>query len=386
MTIKEFKIALDQSLQDDLQRRLLAVRWPDSIDADSWEDGSSLAFMRRLTDYWAHKFDWRAQEAALNRLPHYRADIDGLDIHFIHQPGKGPNPLPLILTHGWPGSFVEMLGILPLLTDPAAHGGHAEDAFDLVIPSLPGYGFSSSPIAKGTGPRATADLWVKLMDALGYDAFAAQGGDIGAFVSVWLARNHPQRLVGVHLNFIPSNYLPPLGESEILTTEERAFLARQKNWIETEGAYASEHRTKPQTLSYAMTDSPVGLAAWISEKFRSWSDCGGDIEKVFSLDDLLTNISLYWLTGQLDASFRMYKESANDALRPAPGERVSTPLGVAVFPHEILSPPRSWVERVFDVRRWSNMPKGGHFAAMEQPQLLAEEIRAFFRPLRRQAG
>jgi pimeloyl-ACP methyl ester carboxylesterase len=383
MNSRPYHIHVPGEQIEDLKRRLRATRLPTTLDAAGWDDGASLAFMRRLADHWLNTFDWRAQEARLNRLPQHLARIDGLDIHFVHQVGTGPAPLPLVVTHGWPGSFIEMERIIPLLTDPAAHGGDPDDAFHVVVPSLPGFGFSAPPAAPGISPQRIAGMWVELMTGLGYERFAAQGGDIGAGVSMWMARRSPARVIGAHLNFIPSRYRPPLGAGlPPVTAEEQAFLDSAAAWSAAEGAYAALHSTKPQTLAYAMTDSPLGLAAWIAEKFRSWTDCGGDLERVLTMDELLTGISVYWWGRMLDASFRIYKENRLQPLVFAASEAVVPPLGVAVFPRELPMPPRSWVERVFDVRRWTPMPRGGHFAALEQPALLAEDIRAFFRPLR----
>ena len=383
MNLRSFRIGISEDQVEDLKRRLGATRLPQSIDPEGWDDGASLAFMRRLADHWLNGFDWRAQEARLNRLPQHLATVDGIDLHFIHQPGKGPAPLPLVLTHGWPGSFIEMERILPLLTDPAGHGGDPADAFHVVVPSLPGFGFSAAPAAPGVSARHVAGLWLKLMNGLGYDRFAAQGGDIGAGVSLWLARRFPEQIIGAHINYIPGSFRPPLGVGQPpITTEEQAYLDTVAAWSSAEGAYAAQQGTKPQTLAYAMTDSPVGLAAWIVEKFRSWSDCGGDVERVFTMDELLTDVSIYWFGHMLDASFRIYKESRLQPLSFAAAERVTPPLGVAAFPRELPTPPRSWVERVCNVERWTSMPSGGHFAALEQPALLAEDIRAFFRPLR----
>ncbi|WLE63488.1 epoxide hydrolase [Burkholderia plantarii] len=383
MTPQAFTIDIPQAQLDDLRRRLHATRLPAALDADHWDDGASLAFMRRLADHWLHRFDWRAQEARLNRLPHFLANIDGLDIHFIHQRGTGPAPLPLVLTHGWPGSFVEMEHVIPMLADPAAHGGDAADAFHVVVPSLPGFGFSAPPAGPGMGAWRVAGLWRALMQALGYERFAAQGGDIGAAVSMWLARRFPEQLIGLHLNYVPGSYRPPLGAGmPPVTGAEQAYLDTAAAWSASEGAYAAEQGTKPQTLAYAMTDSPLGLAAWVVEKFRAWSDCDGDLERVFTLDELLTDISIYWFGGMLDASFRIYKENRARPLAFDAAERVIPPLGMAAFPRELPTPPRAWLERVFDVRRWTAMPRGGHFAALEQPGLLVEEIRAMFRPLR----
>jgi pimeloyl-ACP methyl ester carboxylesterase len=378
-----FHIAIAQAQLDDLKQRLRHTRFPASLDADGWNDGASLAFMRRLADHWLNRFDWREQEGRLNRLPHYTASIDGQAIHFVHQRGTGPAPIPLVLTHGWPGSFIEMERVIPLLTDPASHGGDAADAFHVVVPSLPGFGFSAAPNVPGIGPHEIAGLWRSLMNSLGYERFAAQGGDIGSSVSIWLARRFPGQMIGAHVNYIPGSFRPSLeAGARPLSADEQAYLDTVAAWSGAEGAYAAIQSTKPQTLSYAMTDSPIGLAAWIVEKFRTWSDCNGDIERVFTLDELLTDISIYWFGHTLDASFRIYKESRQRPLAFEPGERVTTPLGMAAFPRELPTPPRAWVERVFDVQRWTTMPRGGHFAALEQPALLADEIRAFFRPLR----
>lgn len=383
MTLRHFTIDIPIAAVDDLHRRLRDTRWPAALDDADWADGTSLRFMRRLVEYWQTDFDWRAREQQLNRLPQYMAAVDGAEVHFVHQPGTGPAPLPLIITHGWPGSFVEMEHVLPLLTNPGAHGGDPADAFHVVVPSLPGFGFSPAPTQSGTSSRRVAELWQGLMAKLGYARFGAQGGDIGAGVSMWLARCFPDKIIGAHLNYIPGSYRPPLGDGlPPVTADERTFLDRSSTWFAEEGAYAALHSTRPQTLAYALTDSPAGLAAWIVEKFRAWSDCDGDLESAISMDALLTDISLYWFGDQLSGSLRMYKENRLAPLTFGPGERVKPPLGVALFPRELPTPPRSWMERVFEVQRWSPMPKGGHFAALEQPQQLAEDIRAFFRPLR----
>ncbi|TRC92797.1 epoxide hydrolase [Mesorhizobium sp. WSM4303] len=383
MEVRPFEIDIADSRLADLQRRLLAARLPASLDREAWDDGTSLAFIERLADHWQNRFDWRAQETRLNQLPQYKAAIDGLDIHFVHQPGTGPAPLPLILTHGWPGSFVEMELIIPMLADPAAYGGDPADAFHVVVPSLPGFGFSQAPTDAGVSSRQIAELWLNLMRGLGYDHFGTQGGDIGAGVSTWLARLFPESVTGVHVNYIPGSYRPPIGTgSPTVTPEEQAFLDRAASWAGAEGAYAQIQGTKPLTLAYALTDSPVGLAAWIAEKFRAWSDCDGDVERIFTMDALLTDISLYWFSNTIEASLRLYKENRLRPLSFEGAERIIPPLGVALFPRELSMPPRSWVERVFDVSRWTIMPKGGHFAAMEQPALLADDIRAFFRPMR----
>ncbi len=384
MTIRPFTIRIPDEAIQDLRRRLQATRWPVSFDDAGWEDGASLSFIKRLVDHWLHRFDWREQEERLNRLPHYMTTVDGLDIHFVHQRGTGPSPLPLVVTHGWPGSFTEMEHLIPLLADPGAHGGDPADAFHVVVPSLPGYGLSPTPSRSDVSSREIAILWRGLMAGLGYERFAAQGGDHGAGVSIWLARLFPENSCGIHLNFMPGSYQPAVEATTPITADEQAFLDRRMAWSTLEGAYAALHATKPQTLAFSLTDSPVGLAAWIAEKFRSWTDCDGDLERVVSMDTLLTDISLYWFGGSLNASLRLYKQNRLRPLVFAPGERIIPPLGMALFPHELPMPPRSWVERVFDVRRWTQMSAGGHFAALEQPELLAGEIRAFFRPLRSQ--
>jgi len=383
MQVKPFAIAISDEQLEDLGLRLRLTRWPDAIEGMGWEDGTDRAFLQGLAGYWQTGFDWRAQEARLNALPQFIAELDGIDIHFVHQRGTGPAPFPLVITHGWPGSFVEMEQIIPLLADPGGHGADPADAFDVVVPSLPGYGFSQRPSRPGFDPYQASDLWMRLMTGLGYERFGAQGGDWGASVSTWLAFRFPDHVAGLHLNFIPGSYRPPLGDGQPpLSEDERAFLDASLAWADAEGAYGHIQRTRPQTLAYALTDSPVGLAAWIVEKFRAWSDCGGDVERAFTMDALLTNISIYWFTSTIGSSMRLYRESGRRPLHFAAGEHVSPPLGVAAFPHELPMPPRAWVERVYNVARWTPMPRGGHFAAMEAPELLAEEIRAFFRPLR----
>ncbi|MER8547241.1 epoxide hydrolase [Mesorhizobium sp. M1169] len=383
MAMHSFHIHIPDEQIEYLQRRIQSTRWPSSIFAYGWDDGTDVDFLRKLSRYWEYDFRWRDHEKRLNLLPQFRVTIDGCDIHFVHQKGKGSAPLPLILTHGWPGSFAEFEHVIPLLTDPAKYGGDAEDAFDVVAPSLPGFGFSSPPHQAGVSSKRVAKLWRGLMRELRYDRFAAQGGDIGAGVSTWLARLYPDDLIGLHLNYIPGSFRPTLGRDDPpVTPEEKAFLDSAANFAATEGAYAFLQGTKPQTLAFALTDSPIGLAAWIAEKFRSWSDCEGELERAIPLDTLLTDISLYWFGNTIEASLRIYKENRLCPLIFGPRERITPPLGVAVFPRELPMPPRSWVERVFRVERWTDMPKGGHFAAIEQPELLVEDIRAFFRPLR----
>ena len=383
MRIEPFAIAVADAQIDDLRRRLSATRWPAIMDAAAWQDGTDPAFLRRLADHWRSGFDWRAQEARLNALPQFTAALDDGRVHFVHQRGRGPAPFPLVITHGWPGSFAEMERIIPLLADPGGHGADPADAFDVIVPSLPGYGFSSAPAQPGCGPHEIAGMWSRLMRALGYERFGAQGGDWGASVSTWLARRFPDQVAGLHLNFISGSLRPPLGDGQRpVSAEEQAYLDASAAWVEAEGGYGHIQGTKPHTLAYALTDSPVGLAGWIVEKFRTWSDCDGDVERAFTLDALLTDISIYWFTGTIGSSMRLYREARRRPLHFKPGERVLPPLAVARFPRELPMPPREWVERMFDVARWTEMPRGGHFAAMEAPELLAQDIRDFFRPLR----
>ncbi|MFF2322798.1 epoxide hydrolase family protein [Agrobacterium sp. NPDC058088] len=381
--MKHFKIDVSQDKVDDLARRLVATRLPDTIFQPGSDDGVDLSFMQRLLDYWRDQFDWRAQEKRLNALPQFIADVGGFRVHYIIKRGVGPSPAPIILTHGWPGSFVEFETISDCLADPARHGGDPEDAFDVIVPSLPGFGFSSAPDAAGTSSRRIAELWHTLMQELGYREYFAQGGDIGAGVSTWLGALYPHNVLGVHLNYMSAGFRPPLGPGlPPQTEEEAAFFQRVAQFSAKEGAYALLHATKPQTLAFALSDSPLGLAAWISEKFQSWVDHDGDLEAVVPLDTLLTNICIYWFGNSIDASLRLYKENrlnplVLDSLLPC-----DVPFSIAHFPKELPIPPRSWIERGLRVERWTELPRGGHFAALEQPKLLAEDIRASFRPWR----
>jgi len=387
MSIEPFSPPYSGAAVEDLRLRLAQTRWPDEIPGSGWEYGVESDFLRQLCAYWKDHFDWKTQVQKLSVFHHYCCSLEGTKVHFIHEPGKGPAPIPLILTHGWPGSFLEMLKIIPLLTDPGRHGGDPGVSFNVVVPSLPGFGFSGRPTQPGMNTFRIADLWAALMAELGYDRFAAQGGDWGASVTTGLGFLFPDRVLGLHLNYIPGSFQPPHDlAGQDLTEEEKAFLATRAAWVDTEGAYGRIQATRPQSLAYALNDSPAGLAGWIVEKFRAWSDCEGDVERAFTRDELLTNISIYWFTQTIGSSMRLYWESRRRPLSFATGERVRTPVAVAHFPKEIPLPPRSWVERVYDVRWWTEMPKGGHFAALEQPALLAQDIRAFFRSLRGATG
>lgn len=384
MTIEPFRIALSDTVLDDLRRRLDATRWPDEVAGAGWDYGTSLGYMQDLAAYWRNGYDWRRREAELNRLPQFRASLDGLRVHFVHQRGQGPKPLPLVISHGWPGSFVEMRRILPLLTDPAAHGGDAADAFDVVIPSLPGVGFTDPARERGMTPQRIAGLWARLMADLGYDRYGAQGGDWGSAISLELGLAQPRHVAGIHLNFIAGRFL--FGGTINQTPDDpvaRDYIGRLRAWWDSEGGYNHQQGTKPQTLGFGLTDSPVGLAAWILEKFRTWSDWAsdGDFERLFGRDDLLDNVMLYW-SGSIAGSTRIYLESRARPLSLSPANRVAPPVAVALFPKEIPQPPRALAEGALNIARWTEMPRGGHFAAMEQPELLAEDIRAFFRPLR----
>jgi pimeloyl-ACP methyl ester carboxylesterase len=367
---------------EDLRNRLQRTRWPDEIPDSNWTYGFDLRFLADLCSYWAEGFDWKAQIDRISAFSHYRFQANEGKIHFMYEKGKGPAPMPLILTHGWPGSFAEMLEILPLLTDPGAHGFDPTDSFDVVVPSLPGFGFSDRPVNEGMNAFRVADIWVELMHALGYDRFAAQGGDLGAGVSTALGLRHSEHMTGIHLNFIPGSYRPHIANEMALTPAEQQFAGEATRWYDQNGAYAHLQGTRPQTPAYALNDSPAGLAAWILEKFREWSDCGGDLDHSFSRDELLTNVTLYWMTETISSSFRMYYEGRRAPLHFAEGEFVRPPCAIARFPREIYFPPRKWVERGYNVQRWTEMPRGGHFAAAEEPELLAADIRAFFRTLR----
>jgi len=379
MHIEPFSIDIPEQALEDLRQRLRNTRLPEPLAGLGWSEGMDAGVLRELIVQWSTTFDWRAQEAALNRLPQFVATLGEQQVHFVHQRGVGPNPMPLVLTHGWPGSFIEMQRIVALLTDPARHGGDPADAFDVVVPSVPGYTFSAPFRQAGCGPYEVAGLWSELMSGLGYERFGAQGGDVGAAVTSWLGVRFPERLTGIHLNYIPGAYRPSLGETDPpLSQEETAFLQRAAAFSEAEGAYAHIQRTKPQSLAVALSDSPAGLLAWMGEKILSWCDPDAVIDRQW----LLTNVTLYWLTNCIGSSFRPYVEGGRRPLTFDHGVRVQPPTGVALFPKELPMPPRSWVERGYNVKRWTTMPRGGHFAALEQPELLAEDIRAFFREFR----
>ena len=346
MAVSPFQIAVDQAVLDDLQARLNLTRWPDEIPGSQWDYGSNLDYMKELVEYWRSDFDWRAQERKLNAFHHFKTPVDGLNIHFIHERGSGPSPMPLVITHGWPSCFFEMTKIIPLLADPGGHGADPADAFDVVAPSLPGFGFSDASPEPGMQVQRVAGLWAKLMtENLGYPKFAAQGGDIGAGVTSRLGYSHHAQLYGIHLTSVtrPTPYLGP--GSRPLSEAELAHSAQRERWFLDEGGYNHIQGTKPQTLSYGLNDSPAGLAAWIIEKYRTWSDCHGDIESRYTKDELLTIVTIYWVTNTIGSSVRMYKENQSHTWELAQHEKVPAPSGMALFPQEIARPPREWAER-----------------------------------------
>lgn len=384
--VRPFTIAVPDAVLDDLRDRLARTRWPDQIPGTSWEYGAHLDAVRDLCEYWRTEYDWRAAEAELNRWPQFETDIT-LDIgdvhqHFVHARSPHADAIPLCLTHGWPGSISEFLEVLGPLTDPTAHGGDAGDAFHVVAPSMPGYGFSGPTTVTGVDVRHVAMANIALMERLGYDRYAAQGGDWGAIATTHMGQLAADRLIGIHVNMAVPR--PPEGDPMAgVQPEEMGGLADLAHFRQHETGYQAIQGTKPQTLAYGLTDSPAGLAGWILEKFRTWSDCDGDVYSTFTRDQLLTNITIYWVTETINSSTRLYYESTKSggSLAAFTG-RVEVPTGIAVFPREIVRPPRSWCEQVYDVQHFTQQPKGGHFAAMEQPRLFVDDVRTFFRRFR----
>ena len=383
---ERFIVHVAEAVLDDLRQRLARTRWITEISGAGWDHGLDVSYMRGLIDYWRGGFDWRAQEAAMNRFAQFRTDIDGQQIHFIHERGRGPNPLPIVLTHGFPDSFLRFAKIIPMLTDPASHGGDVADAFDVVVPSIPGYGFSDRPARDGMIFRV-GDLWHELMTQLGYERYAAHGGDWGSTITELLARDHADAVVGIHLTDVPffHAFQPPDDPS----AKEKKYLDRIAKFGQTEGAYAMIQGAQPQALSLGLNDSPAGLAAWIVEKMRRWSDCDGNVENSFTKDELLANVTLYWVTETIDSSFAPYYDITHagsgtwikQGIKKWRGSS-DVPAAFAMFPKDLSSPPREWAERFFQVERWTEMPRGGHFAALEESALLVDDIREFFRPLR----
>jgi pimeloyl-ACP methyl ester carboxylesterase len=369
-TIRPFTIDVPDQVLDDLRERLRRTRWPDAEVVDDWSQGVPLAYLQRLCSYWAEEYDWRVREAALNRFDQFVTEIDGVDIHFVHQRSRHTDALPIVLTHGWPGSIVEFHKVIEPLVDPTAYGGTAEQAFHVVAPSLPGYGFSGKPTETGWGTERIGDVWAELMARLGYDRFVAQGGDWGFAVTAALGSRHPEHCIGIHVNFAPLRGRP----SDPPTAEQQAALDRAAYYEQWDSGYNKQQRTRPQTLGYGLADSPAGQAAWILEKFWAWTDHDGTPDSALTFDEMLDDITVYWVTNSATSSARLYWESSG-----GPRPEVDVPAGIAVFPREIIPPVREWVERRFhDVHHWSTFERGGHFAAFEQPDAFVGDLRTCF--------
>jgi pimeloyl-ACP methyl ester carboxylesterase len=382
--VSEFRIAIPDAELDDLRARLRAARWPERETVQDWSQGVPLAYLRELCAYWANEYDWRATEARLNALPQFRTTIDGLAIHYLHVRSPQPDALPLIITHGWPGSIIEFLDVIGPLTDPPAYGGDAADAFHVVCPSLPGYGFSDKPTEPGWGIERIAAAWSALMAELGYQRYGAQGSDWGTSISTVMAKQNPAQLAGIHLT--PPLAPPDPTTLDDLTERERAALASIEHSAEWDSGYSREHATRPQTIGYALVDSPTALCAWIVEKFWAWTDCHGHPENAITRDQLLDNLMLYWLPRTGASSVRLYWESlrqVNEWISGTVDDRITVPTGGSIFPKELQRPSRRWAEKRFaDIRYWNEPSRGGHFAAFEQPDLFVDEVRAFFRLVR----
>ena len=382
--VTPFRIDVPDDDLADLRDRLRRTRWPDRETVDDWSQGIPLGYVQDMCRYWAGGYDWRAREARLNGFAQYRTEIDGLALHFLHIRSPHEGALPLVMTHGWPGSIVEFGKVIGPLTDPAAYGGDPADAFHVVCPSLPGYGFSGKPATPGWGIERIARAWAVLMARLGYDRYGAQGSDWGTSVTTSLGQQDAAHLAGIHV--MPPIAAPDPATLDDLTGAEQASLLALREAGERESGYLAEQSTKPQTLGYGLVDSPAGLAAWIAEKFWAWTDHGGHLDNVVSRDDLLDNIMLYWLPGTAASSARLYWESfaqVSDWFTRATTDTVDVPAGATVFPKEIPHPSRRWAARRYtDLRHWGEPPRGGHFAALEQPGLFTGEVRSFFRAVR----
>ena len=345
------------------------------------------AYLKELVDYWLHQYDWRKHEREMNSFAHYKTTIKNIPIHFIHEPGKGPNPMPLILNHGWPWTFWDLHKVIRPLADPASFGSDPRDAFDIVVPSLPGYGFSTPLTTPGMNYWRTADLWVILMqEVLGYKRFAAQGGDWGAMIIAQLGHKYADRVIGIHTHLtVPLDlYTASLPDASVYGPAEQGWFEKTQQFFTAEAGYFQLQSTKPQTVAFALNDSPTGLCAWIVEKRRAWSGCDGDVEKTFTKDELLTTMTLYWVTQSFGTSARYYYEAAHNVWQPSHARIpvIEAPTAVAVFPKDNLLLPRAWAERYYNLKRWTVMPSGGHFAPMEEPDRLVDDIRTFYRSLR----
>lgn len=372
MITKPFEVKVSQSVLDDLRRRLSETRWPDEIAASGWEYGSNLSYMKELCHYWRTQFDWRKTENRINAYPNFLTDIGDHQIHFLHIKGKGKNNMPLLLTHGWPGSFLEFMKIIPFLTEDENF------SFDLVIPSVVGFGFSKAVKNPGCDNAYIAELWHQLMCALGYEKYGAQGGDIGSGISTRLAMKYPEHVKGLHLNYVSDSFKPYRKEDGKLPAETEEYQRGLDAWAAQEAGYAFLQATKPITLAYGLNDSPAGLCAWIVEKMYSWSDHSGQIEEVFTKDEILANVTLYWVTQSIHASVRIYNENSKNPMVFGEDDFVKVPVAYANFPKEISRPPRKYMAMGYNLVRWTDMTSGGHFAAMERPELLANDIKEFF--------
>lgn len=373
--IRPFRIDVPDEVLQDLRRRLEHTRWPDRELVDDWSQGIPLAYVQDLCHTWATDYDWRAREEQFNAFSQFVTEIDGVDIHLIHEVSPHPQAVPLLITHGWPGSIAEFHKVIGPLVDPTAFGGSAEDAFHIIAPALPGFGFSGKPTQTGWGVEKIADVWAELMTRLGYPRFLAQGGDWGSNVTAHLGARHPDRVAGLHVTL--TSVAAPQGEP--VTPQELNAVARARHYQREESGYSAQQRTRPQTVGYGLSDSPAGQAAWIVEKFQAWTDCDGHPENVLSREELLDNVMLYWVTGSATSSARLYWESFG-----APSKlSITVPAGFAVYPREIVPPVRSWVDRVFsNVVHWREYPRGGHFAALEVPETFVADVREFARHVR----
>jgi microsomal epoxide hydrolase len=379
IAIEPFRIDVDDAILADLRERLRRARFPAQIPDAAWDYGTEREYLKQLVAYWAEGYDWQARQARMNAFDHFRTEIDGTGVHFLHVRSPVEDALPLVLTHGWPGSFVEFLDVIGPLSDPEAHGGDAADAFHLVVPSLPGYAFSGPTPERGWHPGRVARAWAVLMDALGYDRYVAQGGDWGYFVTTQLAVADPEHCIGIHINMAP-----PIPMTEDIDAEEQEYLDGMNAYNDVDSGYFKEQSTKPQTIGYALDDSPVGLAAWIVEKFRTWSDCDGDVERSFTKDQLLDNLMVYWVTTTAHSAGRFYYEF-DKGLRSGDLDvmaRPTQPVGYARYPKEIMRTSRRWFEAQYPLSHFAEMPRGGHFAAFECPDLFVPDIRECFRGLR----
>lgn len=385
MSIEPFKIDIPESTLVDLRERLARTRWPEDFGNDQWQYGTSTAYLKQLCTYWEKDYDWRAAEREMNAFSHFRTRIDGIPIHFIHERGKGPNPKPLILSHGWPWTFWDLKKVIRRLSDPAAFGGDPNDAFDVIVPSLPGFGFSTPLQTTGINFWRTADLWVQLMAQLGYEKFYAEGGDWGALITAQLGHKYADRVLGVYFHLmLPLNlFVESDGDPADYDPDEQALLARNLRFFAEESGYSAIQTTKPQTLANALNDSPAGLCSWLVEKRRTWSHSNGDVESVFSKDELCTVMTLYWVTQSYGTSARYYYECVHNPWKASHDRKpvVQAPTGIGVLDHEVANMPRRWCERNYNLQHSTHFERGGHFAPMEVPEALVDDIRAFFRKL-----